>query len=68
MLSGAELAWLAGLRVALAVALGACGLAVGAHIHSLFPDRPTSTGNPCLLLLGIWLVFTALPTFLQRSA
>jgi len=54
---------LAALHVALAVALGAFGLAVGANLHSL------STGsNPhrtfLLLSLAIWPAVTALPAFL----
>jgi hypothetical protein len=52
----------AALHVALAVALGAFGLAVSANIHAL----STASGNQhrLLLALGIWPVITALPAFL----
>ena len=53
----------AALHVALAVALGAFGLAVGANIHSLSAGS-TQHRHLLLLSLGIWPVITALPAFL----
>jgi hypothetical protein len=54
---------LAALHVALAAALGAFGLAVGANIHSLSvgSDRHRQL---LLLSLAIWPVITAVPAFL----
>lgn len=54
----------AALHVALAVALGAFGLAVGANIHSLSVGSPPQHRQLLLLALGIWPVMTALPAFL----
>jgi hypothetical protein len=54
----------AALHVALAVALGAFGLAVGANIHSLSAGSTTEHRQLLLLSLGIWPVMTALPAFL----
>jgi hypothetical protein len=54
----------AALHVALAVALGAFGLAVGANIHSLSIESSTQHRQLLLLALGIWPVMTALPAFL----
>lgn len=52
------------LHVALAVALGAFGLAVVANIHSLSSGPGTQHRQLLLLSLGIWPVITALPAFL----
>ena len=54
----------AALHVALAVALGAFGLAVGANIHSLSTVSANQHRQLLLLSLGIWPVITALPAFL----
>ena len=54
----------AALHVALAVALGAFGLAVGANIHSLSAGSVNQHRQLLLLSLGIWPVMTALPAFL----
>src|SRR6266852_1489578 len=54
----------AALHVALAVALGAFGLAVGANIHSLSAGSTNQHRQLLLLSLGIWPVITALPAFL----
>ena len=54
----------AALHVALAVALGAFGLAVGANIHSLSIASTNQHRRLLLLALGIWPVITALPAFL----
>jgi hypothetical protein len=54
----------AALHVALAVALGAFGLAVGANIHSLSTGSADQHRRLLLLSLGIWPVITALPAFL----
>src|SRR5437868_766304 len=54
----------AALHVALAVALGAFGLAVGANIHSLSTGSTGQQRELLLLSLGIWPVITALPAFL----
>src|SRR5262245_47086100 len=54
----------AALHVAVAVAIGAFGLAVGANVHSLFVG---STGRHRQLLrlsLAVWPIMTALPAFL----
>jgi hypothetical protein len=55
---------LGALHVALAVALGAFGLAVAANIHSLSSGSGTQHRQLLLLSLGIWPVITALPAFL----
>ncbi len=55
----------AALHIALAVALGAFGLAVGANIHSLRLGSVDEHQRLLLLLsLGLWPVITALPAFL----
>ena len=54
----------AALHVALAVALGAFGLAVGANIHSLRLGSANEHRRLLLLALGLWPVITALPAFL----
>ena len=54
----------AALHVALAVALGAFGLAVGANIHSLAVDSTDQQHQRLLLALAIWPVMTALPAYL----
>ena len=58
----------ASLHVALAVALGAFGLAVGANIHSLSLGSPNEHQRLLLLALGLWPVITALPAFLFALA
>jgi hypothetical protein len=55
---------LGALHVALAVALGAFGLAVAANIHSLSSGPSTQHRQLLFLSLGIWPVITALPAFL----
>jgi hypothetical protein len=55
----------AALHVALAVALGAFGLAVGANIHSLITGSTNQHQHLLLLSLGIWPAITALPAFLM---
>jgi len=55
---------LAALHVALAVALGAFGLAVGANIHSLSLRSTNEHRRLLLLALGLWPVITGLPAFL----
>ena len=58
----------AALHVALAVALGAFGLAVNANIHSLSVE-PSSAHRPLLVLsLGIWPVMAGVPAFLVALA
>jgi len=54
----------AALHVALAVALGAFGLAVGANIHSLSTGSTSQHRQLLLLSLAIWPAITALPAFL----
>ena len=56
------------LRVAMAVALGAFGLAVGANIHSLSGASTDQHRRLLLLALVIWPVITALPAFLVALA
>ena len=55
---------LAALHVALAVALGAFGLAVGANIHSLSVGSTNEHRRLLLLALGLWPIITAMPAFL----
>ena len=55
---------LAALHVAVAVAVGAFGLAVGANIHSLSAGSTDQHRRLLLLSLGIWPLMTALPAFL----
>ena len=50
--------------VAVAVALGAFGLAVGANIHSVSTGSTNQHRQLLLLSLGIWPVMTALPALL----
>ncbi len=58
----------AALHVAIAVALGAFGLALRANIHSLSADPPIA-GRPLLLVsLAIWPIMTAVPAFLVALA
>ena len=52
------------LHVALAVAIGAFGLAVGANIHSLSIESTNQHRQLLLLAFGIWPLITALPAFL----
>jgi len=54
----------AAFHVALAVALGAFGLAVGANIHSLSVETPSSHRLLLQLSLVIWPVMAAVPAFL----
>ena len=54
----------AALHVALAVALGAFGLAVGANIHSLSLGSTHEHQRLLLLALGLWPIITSLPAFL----
>ena len=54
----------AALHVALAVALGAFGLAVGANIHSLSVGSTSEHRRLLLLALGLWPLITAMPAFL----
>jgi len=54
----------AALHVAVAVALGAFGLAVGANIHLLSIGSTNQNRQLLLLSLGIWPVMAALPAFL----
>jgi hypothetical protein len=54
----------AALHVALAVALGAFGVAVSANIHSLRLGSANEHRHLLLLALGLWPVITALPAFL----
>ena len=54
----------AALHVALAVALGAFGLAAGANVHSLTVVSTPEHRRLLLLALGIWPLMTALPAFL----
>ena len=54
----------AALHVALAVALGAFGLAVGANIHSLSTGSTDQHRQLLLLSLAIWPLITALPALL----
>lgn len=58
----------AALHVAVAVALGAFGLAVGANIHSLSAGSTHQHRHLLLLSLAIWPVITALPAFLVALA
>jgi len=54
----------AALHVALAVALGAFGLAVGANVHSLSVESTSQHRQLLLLSLGLWPILTALPAYL----
>jgi hypothetical protein len=54
----------AALHVALAVALGGFGLAVGANIHTLSTASSSQHRHLLRLSLAIWPVITALPAFL----
>ena len=51
-------------HVALAAALGAFGLAVGANIHSLSVESTREHRRLLLLALGLWPIITGLPAFL----
>ena len=55
---------LAALHVALAAALGALGLAVGANIHSLGIESSNEHQKNLLFALGLSPILTALPAFL----
>jgi hypothetical protein len=54
----------AALHVAVAVALGAFGLAVRANIHSLSAESTNPHRSLLLLSLALWPVLTALPAFI----
>ena len=56
------------LHVALAVALGALGLAIAANIHSLSVGSTSQHRLLLLLALVIWPVMTAVPAFLTTLA
>jgi hypothetical protein len=56
------------LHVALAVALGAFGLALGANVHSLSVASNQQQRQLLLLALGIWPVISAAPAFLVALA
>jgi hypothetical protein len=58
----------AALRVALAVALGAFGLALSATIRSLLAASSSHHRRLVLLALGIWPIMTGLPAFLVALA
>lgn len=58
----------AAVHVALAVALGAFGLAVGANVHSLATGSGSQHRPLLLLALAIWPVITALPAFVVALA
>jgi len=58
----------AALHIALAVALGAFGLAVGAIIHSLRLGSTNEHRRLLIVALGLWPVITALPAFLLALA
>ncbi len=58
----------AALHVALAVALGAFGLAAAANIHSLRIESSNEHQRLLLLALGLWPILTALPAFLVALA
>ena len=53
----------AAVHVALAVALGAFGLAVGANVHSLSVASSSQQRRLLLIALGAWPLLTALPAF-----
>ena len=57
----------AALHVALAVGLGAFGLAVGANIHSMTSASSNEHRGFLLLALVLWPVMTSLPAFLVAS-
>lgn len=54
----------AALHIALAVALGAFGLAVGANIHSLGVESGHEHRRLLVLALGLWPILAGLPAFL----
>ena len=54
----------AALHVALGVALGSFGMAVGANIHLLSVGSTNEQRRLLLLALGLWPIITALPAFL----
>jgi len=58
----------AALHVALAVAIGAFGLALGANIHSLSVASAAQHRQLLRLSLAIWPVITAFPAFLVALA
>lgn len=58
----------ASLHVALGVALGAFGLAVGANIHSISSGSTGQHRHLLLLALAIWPVITAVPAFVVAFA
>ena len=54
----------AALHVGLAAALGACGLAVAANVHSLSVGASDRQRRLLLLALVVWPILTGLPAFL----
>lgn len=54
----------AAVHIAMAVALGAFGLAAGANIHSLGVASTNEHRRLLLLALGLWPILTAVPAFL----
>jgi hypothetical protein len=52
------------LHVALAVALGAFGLAVGANLHSMMASSTTQHRRLLLIALAVWPIMTGIPAFL----
>ena len=58
----------AALHVALAVALGAFGLAVGAILHSLSVGSTAQHRRLLLVALVVWPIMTGLPAFLVALA
>jgi hypothetical protein len=58
----------AALHVALAVALGAFGLAVGANLHSLSVASTAQHRRLLLVALVVWPIMTGLPAFLVALA
>lgn len=58
----------ASLHVALAAALGAFGLAVGANVHALSKGSTNHHRHLLLLALAVWPVITALPAFFVAFA
>jgi hypothetical protein len=56
------------LHVALAVALGAFGLAVGANLHSLSVHSTAGHRRLLLIALAAWPAITAVPAFLVALA
>jgi hypothetical protein len=58
----------AAMHVALAAALGAFGLAVGANVHAWITASPDARRGLLLLALVLWPVITAVPAFIVALA